>query len=57
MLYIGDDLIDLPLLKEAGYSCCPSDAVKEVLSSVDYVSPYKGGEGVLRDIADKLLGN
>ena len=56
VLYIGDDLIDLPLLKAAGYSCCPADAVEAVRSVVDYISPYAGGHGVLRDVADKLLG-
>ena len=53
--YVGDDLIDIPLLKEVGLSCCPSDASKKVKEIVNYVSPVKGGDGVIRDVVDMLL--
>ena len=55
VLYIGDDLIDLPLLKEVGFSCCPADAVEAVRDCVDYVVPAPGGHGVIRHVADLLL--
>ena len=53
--YIGDDWLDIPLLKVAGFSCAPSDAVEEVKSSVNYISSFSGGNGAVRDFAVKLL--
>ena len=55
VIYIGDDINDLPLLKSVGFSCCPGDAVEAVRNEVDYISALKGGEGVIRDVADMLL--
>lgn len=52
VLYVGDDINDLPLLKAVGFSCCPNDAVDEVKKAVDYISPRSGGSGVIRDIVD-----
>ena len=57
ILYIGDDINDLPLLRAVGFSCCPNDAVNSVKEVVDYISPIVGGNGVIRDVADKLLDN
>lgn len=56
VLYIGDDIMDIPLLKEAGFSACPADAHPSVKKAVDYVSSFGGGRGVIRDVADMLLG-
>lgn len=55
VLYIGDDIMDIPLLKEAGFSACPADAHPSVKKAVDYVSSFGGGRGVIRDVADMLL--
>ena len=55
VLYIGDDLNDLELLKAVGYSCCPSNAQPEVKAVVDYIAARKGGDGVIREVADLLL--
>ena len=55
VLYIGDDLNDLELLKAVGYSCCPSNAQPEVKAVVDYITTRKGGDGVIREVADLLL--
>lgn len=54
-VFIGDDLIDLSAIKLAGLSVSPRDAVDELLEIVDYVSPYKGGEGVFRDVCKLVL--
>lgn len=54
--YIGDDINDIEAVKAAGYGCCPSDAVKEVKDAADYIAAAKGGEGVIREIVDKILG-
>ncbi len=50
--YIGDDLVDLPLLKRAGFSACPKDAVNDVKKVVDCVTEAKGGQGVLREVIE-----
>ena len=53
--YIGDDINDLPVLKAVGFSCCPSDAVSEVRYAVNYITSAKGGEGVIREAAEKII--
>ena len=55
MLYMGDDIPDIPVMEKVGVACCPNDAVSDVLAMVDYVSPKKGGEGCVRDIVEQLL--
>ena len=53
--YIGDDLIDLPILKKVGFSACPSDALPYISENVDFVSSLQGGQGVFREVADLIL--
>lgn len=53
--YVGDDLPDLPVLRKVGLSCCPADAVPEVLDICDYVSPLPGGRGCVRDVVEKVM--
>ncbi len=53
--FIGDDVPDLGILKRAGFSAAVDNAVFEVKSIVDYVSPKKGGEGAVREIIDLIL--
>lgn len=53
--YIGDDLNDLPPMKLCGYVACPADACEEVRKIADYVSPVKGGYGMVRDVIEHLL--
>lgn len=53
--YIGADLSDLPPLAACGLSACPSDALSYVKTHVDVVTQAKGGQGVLREIADFVL--
>lgn len=55
VLYMGDDLPDLPLMNKVGLSCCPADAVTEVKSIVKYISPINGGWGCVRDVIEKVL--
>lgn len=55
VLYMGDDLPDLPLMNKVGLSCCPADAVSEVRSIVEYISPLNGGWGCVRDVIEKVL--
>ncbi|MBW3469896.1 KdsC family phosphatase [Arthrospiribacter ruber] len=53
--YIGDDLIDLPLLKKVGFSICPADTFDYVKNEVDFVSSKQGGHGVFREVGDLIL--
>jgi len=53
--YVGDDLIDLPVLRRVGFSATVSDAHPDVLPLVDYVSKRAGGRGAVREICDHLL--
>src|SRR5688572_7689120 len=55
VLYMGDDLPDLPLMSKAGLSCCPADAVNELKTVVKYISPVNGGWGCVRDVIEKVL--
>lgn len=55
VLYMGDDIPDLQVIKLAGLAVCPADAVEEIKSICDYISPKKGGEGCVRDVIEKVL--
>lgn len=55
LLYMGDDLPDIPVLKEVGLACCPADAVTEVKAISKYISPVNGGYGCVRDVIEKVL--
>lgn len=54
--YIGDDINDLEAIKAVGYGCCPADAMPEIKAVSKYVTNSKGGEGVIREIVNHLLG-
>jgi len=53
--YVGDDILDLPLLRKVGLSAAPANAVREVRTKVDYVSKARGGQGAVREIIDVIL--
>jgi 3-deoxy-D-manno-octulosonate 8-phosphate phosphatase (KDO 8-P phosphatase) len=53
--YIGDDINDLGALRACGLSACPADAVAYVKSEVEIITSAKGGEGVVREVADLIL--
>jgi 3-deoxy-D-manno-octulosonate 8-phosphate phosphatase (KDO 8-P phosphatase) len=55
LLYMGDDLPDIPLMGKVGLSCCPADAVNEVKAVANYISPVNGGWGCVRDVIEKVL--
>ena len=54
VLYMGDGLFDIPLLKKAGFSATCSDAPREVQEAVDYVASRPGGRGCVREVIDML---
>lgn len=53
--FIGDDLNDLPILRLAGFTVCPADTYDYIKDQVDLVTFAKGGNGVLREVADLVL--
>jgi 3-deoxy-D-manno-octulosonate 8-phosphate phosphatase (KDO 8-P phosphatase) len=55
VLFMGDDVPDLPALQVAGLPACPADAVDDVRLVSRYISPFKGGEGCVRDVIEKTL--
>ncbi len=55
VLYMGDDIPDFEVMKEAGVAVCPSDADSEIKQISVYISDKKGGEGCVRDIIEQVL--
>lgn len=53
--FMGDDLLDLPILRRVGLSAAPADAAGEVLTRVDWVSRYPGGRGAVRELIEVVL--
>lgn len=55
VLFMGDDIPDLEVMKSAGLAVCPADAAEEVKAISAYISPFKGGSGAVRDVIEKVL--
>lgn len=53
--YMGDDLLDLPVLGRVGLSAAPADAAPEVRERVDFVSGLGGGRGAVRELIEVIL--
>ena len=55
VLYMGDDIPDIPVMQKVGLPCCPQDAVPEVKSISKYISHKSGGQGAARDVIEQVL--
>jgi 3-deoxy-D-manno-octulosonate 8-phosphate phosphatase (KDO 8-P phosphatase) len=55
LAYVGDDIIDLPVMRECGLSIATANARKEVKAAAHYVTPNPGGFGGGRDAIDFIL--
>lgn len=53
--YMGDDLIDIPVLVRAGLSAAPADAAPEVRERAAWVSSARGGRGAVREFIEMIL--
>ena len=53
--YLGDDLLDLPVILKAGLSCAPADSVNDVLNRVNVVLTKNGGSGAFREMVELVL--
>jgi len=55
ILYMGDDLPDIPVMNRIGLPTCPQDAVSEVKAASKYISHINGGKGCVRDVIEQVL--
>jgi 3-deoxy-D-manno-octulosonate 8-phosphate phosphatase (KDO 8-P phosphatase) len=55
VLFMGDDMPDLPAMAIAGLPVCPADAVTEIRQAAKYVSHCTGGNGCVRDVIEIVL--
>jgi 3-deoxy-D-manno-octulosonate 8-phosphate phosphatase (KDO 8-P phosphatase) len=55
VLFMGDDIPDYEVMKEAGIPVCPSDADSEIRDVASYISDKRGGEGCVRDVIEQVL--
>ena len=53
--YVGDEMIDLGIMKRVGFSAAPSDAAVEAKGVADYITKAGGGKGVVREVAELIL--
>jgi 3-deoxy-D-manno-octulosonate 8-phosphate phosphatase (KDO 8-P phosphatase) len=53
--YMGDDVLDLPVLMRAGLAAAPCDAADEVRARVHWVSRARGGDGAAREMIERIL--
>ena len=55
IMFMGDDIPDIPVMKVVGLPCCPQDAVPEIKAVSEYISHKNGGQGAVRDIVEQIL--
>ena len=55
VLYMGDDIPDLHVMKLVGLATCPADAVEEIKAVSTFISPYPGGKTAVRDVIEKVM--
>ncbi len=53
--YMGDDLLDLPVLARVGFAAAPADAAPEVRQAVHWISAAPGGRGAARELIELVL--
>lgn len=53
--YMGDDVIDIPIMRRVGFAAAPADAVTEVLPHAHFIARNKGGWGAVRELCDQIL--
>jgi 3-deoxy-D-manno-octulosonate 8-phosphate phosphatase (KDO 8-P phosphatase) len=53
--YIGDDLLDMPLMRRVGFSVAVADGSKDIKSIADYITIKSGGNGAVREVCELIL--
>ena len=55
VLYMGDDIPDIPVMQQVALATCPQDAAPEVKDISKYISPIGGGKGCGRDVIEQVM--
>lgn len=55
ILYMGDDLPDYQIMKTGVLATCPADASNDIQSLCQYISPFNGGRGAVRDVIERVM--
>jgi 3-deoxy-D-manno-octulosonate 8-phosphate phosphatase (KDO 8-P phosphatase) len=55
ILFMGDDMPDYEIMRQAGLPSCPNDACSEIKEISKYISDRSGGEGCVRDVIEQVL--
>ncbi|THF63766.1 phenylphosphate carboxylase subunit delta [Pseudothauera nasutitermitis] len=55
--YMGDDVVDLPVLGICGFAATPADGHHFVRAHVDYVARHNGGRGAVREVCEHILAS
>ena len=53
--YVGDDLLDLPILNQVGFSVAVANAREEIKAACDYITVSRGGKGAIREVMELIL--
>jgi 3-deoxy-D-manno-octulosonate 8-phosphate phosphatase (KDO 8-P phosphatase) len=53
--FVGDDVIDIPVLKRAGLAVCPPNAMDDVKPFAHFITGKRGGRGAVREVCDLLI--
>lgn len=53
--YVGDDLVDLPVMKQVGFSIAVADAHEHVIQAADWTTQHNGGHGAVRNVCELLM--
>jgi len=53
--YVGDDVVDLPVMRQVGFAVAVANAREQVKAEAHYVTPHAGGSGAGRDAVDFIL--
>lgn len=55
VVYIGDDIPDMEVMKAVGLSVAPADAAEDIRAIAKYISPCEGGRGCARDVLEQIM--
>jgi 3-deoxy-D-manno-octulosonate 8-phosphate phosphatase (KDO 8-P phosphatase) len=55
--YIGDDVLDIPIVKRAGFGIAVANAVDELKNHAHYITSRPGGKGAVREVIEYILKN
>jgi 3-deoxy-D-manno-octulosonate 8-phosphate phosphatase (KDO 8-P phosphatase) len=53
--FIGDEIIDIPIMEKCGFSAAPKDCTEEIKICADYICKHKGGEGCAREVIELII--